>query len=127
MNVIKTIGVTLVELTGNAYFQRRFCLLETFATVLHGGRCAIYSHVAMNAVHQIEESRGVARDDEDFVIGGVKRSIDVNLWAAQTRNPDDKAQIDKFIQESIGFEELDRKVYQVACESLDTWFRWTLR
>lgn len=106
-DVIREIGHTLVEMDENVtYLSRSFCVFEVFASV--EGEAEI--NVWCSEMSRKRNKRAVM----DKIV-----AIPVKIEDAKARDPEDKARIDEFITESVGFETLDAEVAQAIAEGCE--------
>jgi len=105
--VIREIGHTVVEIDDDAtYLSRSFCVFEVFASVEGEAEIKIWAS-------EMSRKRNKRAVMEKIV------SIPVKIEDAQARWPEDKAVIDEFITESVGFETLNTKVAQAIAEGCE--------
>jgi hypothetical protein len=95
LSLIKDISTTVVEVDQSlVYFGRSFCILEIYATVAAGDKATLVCHT-----HAYGD-----------VMKGKLASSPIDSRNATTKRSSDKALIDAFIRDSIGFDAFDLAV-----------------
>jgi hypothetical protein len=104
IGLIKQIGLTVAEVDNKLeYLRRSFCILELYATITAESTLLCQTHL------DAEEMEEELTADP------------VNSKAAQTRSAEDKIQIDRYIEGSIGFQAVDEAVRRAALEGGQAW------
>jgi len=114
VEVIGSIGRTICEVDNNeTYFTRSFCMLEVYASVFKKSALT----VSVTSTFMIRQPAAKLAK-----MLNVAQNIKVDSEKASCRNEEDKATIDKYIYDNVGFSKLNEVVRHAILQSMDSLF-----